>query len=107
MAFGFSTPLALLFGKHFVSLYGTVRTSPQLPMAIRLRNTRFDISRVVNQNDRYMMACRGDNASDVKDFLRLGIGRITDVDDRGWSGFVVCCTPSPWTLRNTANLASR
>lgn len=63
-----------------------MRVSPNSPL--RLTGT-FSIARVVSRRHPFILACQQNDVAQFEVMLRSGMGRVTDIDDRGWSPLAV------------------
>lgn len=81
-------PLSILWFlvRSKIKLRIRVRTSPNLPLSI---TASFAVARVVSRNHPFMLACRQDDVAQFEVMLRAGIGRVSDIDDRGWNPLAV------------------
>lgn len=81
-------PLSMLwfFVRSTIKLRVRVRTSINLPLSIK---ADVAVVRVVSRNHPFMLACRQDDVAQFEIMLRAGTGRVSDIDDRGWSPLAV------------------
>lgn len=90
-----STPFSQILGRYVIVIVVSMRTFALCPMKLMFRHpTALAVSRLVDNDNEFMMACdRGDTLA-VRAMLRDGRGRPTDVAERNWTPLTVSETTS-------------
>ena len=90
LAMQISLPLAQTVGRYAFNLAVNVRTFPLCPLKMKfLHPSSLGISRILPDDDAFMLACAVGDRTMVRRMLETGRGRPSDITEHNWTPLTV------------------